>query len=81
MFEFSLVKYKKNQFFEPMKVGSNLKLTISFLTQTLGHKNKINDHKPKKLLIVGQSLVIGPLARVYYRGIVGNNRGMCTLML
>ena len=66
MFEFSLVKYKKNQFFEPLKVGSNLKLTISFLTQTLG-KNKINDHKLKKLLIVGQSLVIGPLARVYYK--------------
>ena len=78
MFEFSLVKYKKNQFFEPLKVGSNLKLTISFLTQTLGHKNKINNHKLKKLLIVGQSLVIGPLARVYYRGIV---RGMCTIML
>ena len=67
MFEFSLVKYKKNQFFEPLKVGSNLKLTISFLTQKLGHKNKINDHKLKKLLIVGQSLVIGPLARVYYK--------------
>ena len=63
MFEFSLVKYMKNQFFGPPKVGSNLKLTISFLTQTLGHKNKRNDHKTKEALDCWTKSCYRPLSK------------------
>ena len=34
MFEFSLVKYEKNLFFRPLKVGSNVKLAQTLITKS-----------------------------------------------